>query len=190
MIFDCCHSASGTRSADPLANSDCAIRGVKYRGQLLSHPIFGHPSSGSRTRGVQVASSYTNGGLKSHVLLAACNAREFAREEQKRGAFTIALLDVLYKIDLNDMRNLTYRDLLKRIPQLRYGCFASVLYHCGRLLISFNPRSVTKTRNAKAISKIDLFFNLRNLEEQIPYFLAGYLEQAGIYTFKVVRRMG
>ncbi|KJA22183.1 hypothetical protein HYPSUDRAFT_669500 [Hypholoma sublateritium FD-334 SS-4] len=118
VIFDCCHSASGTRSADPSADSDCAIRGVQYRGRLPSHPIFGHPSSAGRTRGIQVAPSYINGGLKSHVLLAACNAREFARELQKRGVFTTALLDALYKIDLNDMRNLTYRDLLKRIPQL------------------------------------------------------------------------
>ena len=121
VIFDCCHSASLTRSGDFTADS--TIRGVKYRGHLPSHPIFDHPSSSARTRGVQVADGYNNGAGKSHILLAACQSHELAREEQKRGVFTIALLDALYKMEINEMRSLTYREFLKRIPQLQYVSF-------------------------------------------------------------------
>ncbi|KAF8961633.1 hypothetical protein BDZ97DRAFT_1828302 [Flammula alnicola] len=57
VILDNCFSGSGTRA-----------------GKLTSEP------SSRLHRGIRIASGFVNGGLKSHVLLAACSAGEYARE--------------------------------------------------------------------------------------------------------------
>jgi hypothetical protein len=55
-------------------------------------------------------------GARSHVFLAACGAQEQSFEVQKRGLFTMALLDVLDNSDKH-----TYAEVIGRInmpPQL------------------------------------------------------------------------
>jgi hypothetical protein len=53
-------------------------------------------------------------GTASHVLLAACGASESAFEDDGRGAFTRALLDVM-KLGC---RKLTYSEIIQKIPSL------------------------------------------------------------------------
>ena len=66
-------------------------------------------------RGIEVNANFTHGGLRSHVLLAACGSEESALEQSSKGVFTQKLLDTLttYEID-----KLTYADLLQRMPRL------------------------------------------------------------------------
>ena len=63
-------------------------------------------------RALDVVSGFAKYGLSSHVLLAACREGEKAREENRRGKFTGALLHVLRQVETH---KLTYKDLMQRI---------------------------------------------------------------------------
>ena len=52
---------------------------------------------------------------RSHVLLAACGAKEEAKEIAQGGAFTSALLKTLETVGHN---NVTYTELIHRLPLL------------------------------------------------------------------------
>lgn len=69
----------------------------------------------SGDRGTNIPPGFLQTGLRSHVLLAACGAKERAKEEHGRGAFTKAILDVLHTVSVD---TLTYTDLLQRIHPL------------------------------------------------------------------------
>jgi len=66
-------------------------------------------------RGTNVPPGFLQSGLRSHVLLAACGAKEKAKEEYGRGAFTYAMLNVLRTVSADTV---TYTDLLQRMHAL------------------------------------------------------------------------
>ena len=66
-------------------------------------------------RGTEVNAGFTHGGLRSHVLLAACGSEESAIEQKSRGVFTQKLLDALTTFEIE---KLTYAGLLQRMPRL------------------------------------------------------------------------
>jgi hypothetical protein len=72
-------------------------------------------SSKGSERGTDVKVGFTHGGLRSHVLLAACSSQESAIEQKSRGLFTQGLLDVLTNSEID---KLTYAGILKRMPRL------------------------------------------------------------------------
>jgi hypothetical protein len=115
VILDCCHSGSGTRNLkDPTER----VRGIdagKIPSNLDRDVWIDYESSKASERGTEVNASFTHGGLRSHVLLAACGSEESAMEKMSRGLFTQRLLDTLttYEID-----KLTYANLLQRMPRL------------------------------------------------------------------------
>jgi hypothetical protein len=114
VIFDCCHSASGTRTdeTDPthlvrgfeIADTDTVLA-------ELDKEIWGN----SCDRGATILPGFLQNGLRSHVLLAACGAKEKAKEEQGRGAFTKAILEVLHTVSAD---TITYTELLQRMHAL------------------------------------------------------------------------
>ena len=117
VIFDCCHSASGTREDEPTTG----VRGVVLDDELpldldrqeLSAPIG---------RGSQIATRFGVRGLGSHVLVAACRERETAKEDNSQGRFTAALLDLLKQE--GRLETLTYTDILKHIRPIRgWDCY-------------------------------------------------------------------
>jgi len=67
------------------------------------------------SRGTSMASGFLKYGLRSHVLMAACGAEEYAREFEGRGFFTKGLLDALEEVDADKV---TYKALIKRIRPL------------------------------------------------------------------------
>ena len=76
-------------------------------------------------RGTAIAPGFLHHGLRSHVLLAACGAKELARErhgsltkDQSNGVFTAALLKTLYAVGA---QNVTYANLFSRLPSLTVG---------------------------------------------------------------------
>jgi hypothetical protein len=79
------------------------------------------------SRGTSIGPGFVHSGLRSHVLLAACSARELAMEENKRGVFTKTLLETLRTIGADKV---TYKDVLNRIKTL--PAFVSSLY-CSTL---------------------------------------------------------
>jgi hypothetical protein len=79
--------------------------------------------SGTRSTAVPEPFQYT--GLASHVLLAACDAKEKALEEGGRGVFTVALLEVIKQIGF---QNLTYAESIRRLPRLRKYIYFTILH--------------------------------------------------------------
>jgi hypothetical protein len=65
--------------------------------------------------GVAIGHSFLHQGMRSHILLAACGAKERAYEAQGKGVFTTALLKLLYE---DDAQTLTYANLLRDFPHL------------------------------------------------------------------------
>lgn len=112
VIFDCCHSGSGTRSDE----GDSQTRGGDYMGKLpadLDKNILSESSNGNR--GVSVPHNFRHHGLRSHILLAACAPHEVAREEKEAGHFTRVLLKALSGVSTTEI---TYEDLLQRMDKL------------------------------------------------------------------------
>ena len=66
-----------------------------------------------------VQSGFARKGLGSHVLLAACHSQEFAYEQRIRGVFTVALLDTLVDIGIDELTYATLFDLY--MPRLSGG---------------------------------------------------------------------
>jgi hypothetical protein len=66
-------------------------------------------------RATVIPNGFLKHGLRSHILLAACNEVETAKEEQSRGLFTVALLETLKAVGAHE---LTYRDVMQRIHTL------------------------------------------------------------------------
>ncbi|CCM00516.1 uncharacterized protein FIBRA_02550 [Fibroporia radiculosa] len=116
VIFDCCHSGSGTRA--DVAEPTRLDRGIEVKTSLpadLDQEIWNSPSSSSEERAIAISAGFAHSGLRSHVLLAACGAEERAREERARGLFTKALIDALISYGTD---KLTYADVIKRMSPL------------------------------------------------------------------------
>ncbi|KZS99633.1 uncharacterized protein LAESUDRAFT_718559 [Laetiporus sulphureus 93-53] len=69
----------------------------------------------SSNRGTEFVAGFANAGLRSHVLISACSSREVAMEENGRGIFTSALLEILSAFGVDQ---LTYSEIPQRIPAL------------------------------------------------------------------------
>ncbi|KAG9128408.1 hypothetical protein FRC07_013748 [Ceratobasidium sp. 392] len=94
VIFDCCHSASGTPDVD-------------------SDILYNVPKS--ETRHAVVAKGFANQELRSHVLLAACGSEELAYESDGLGDFTVGLLKTLKQYGADKT---TYKGCIERLPAL------------------------------------------------------------------------
>ncbi|QRW26011.1 ICE-like protease (caspase) p20 domain protein [Rhizoctonia solani] len=119
VIFDCCHSASATRTSFP----DDGTRQSRSAEVTMDIPedidsdIFAPKPSFN----FQLPTRYSSTGIpfctnqSSHVHLAACGDEEKAWEEKGRGAFTVALLK---NIRAHGVDKITYRDLMISLPNL------------------------------------------------------------------------
>ncbi|KAH6909146.1 caspase domain-containing protein [Coprinopsis sp. MPI-PUGE-AT-0042] len=113
VIFDCCHSGSGTRGNDTTA----IVRGAPLTVEGIPRDDDPEMRVVAGTRGIKVANGFTQHGIRSHVLLAACSANEEAREDasERRGRFTVALLKLLRN---TGAEQLVYADVLCRIEPI------------------------------------------------------------------------
>ncbi|KAF5326404.1 hypothetical protein D9611_000943 [Ephemerocybe angulata] len=111
VIFDSCHSGSGTRSDE----GDSQTRGGYYSSEVPADLDEGLFSSAGGTRGARVSERFRHHGLRSHVLLAACAQHEEAREEKDSGDFTRVLLKALSGVATTEI---TYEDLMQRMESL------------------------------------------------------------------------
>ena len=109
VIFDCCHSGSGTR------NGDETVRSAGLEGYSI-HPTVDAAiwQSGTEARGITSATGQAASGLESHIFLSACRADELAREDSStgHGRFTTALLKVF---NMTSPDQLTYGQALERL---------------------------------------------------------------------------
>ncbi|KAF8970606.1 hypothetical protein BDZ97DRAFT_1790093 [Flammula alnicola] len=108
VVFDCCHSASGTRGnvGPERVRSvvvDFAIHTEDLDQEILESVAFRIPNNSPR---------YLYYGLRSHILISACGSDETARERYGRGKFTAAFIKLLRTVPLDKLR---YSDILTYI---------------------------------------------------------------------------
>ncbi|KAJ2925983.1 hypothetical protein H1R20_g11114, partial [Candolleomyces eurysporus] len=111
VIFDSCHSGSGTRS-----ESGTRVRGGPHEGDVPADLDDDIVLSTGSTRGTRVPDKFRHHGLRSHVLLAACAPHEQAHESGSSGAFTKTLLGALNGANTTE---LTYEGLIERMESLK-----------------------------------------------------------------------
>ncbi|KZV62921.1 hypothetical protein PENSPDRAFT_230202 [Peniophora sp. CONT] len=130
VIFDCCHSGSGTRGT--FKGTSLRPRGVNSRRipAHLDEPIW---SSVPRSRGLCVAAGFAHAGSRSHVLLAACRETELAYEGDDRGVFTQKLIATLKALPTDKT---TYRGLMERIPNIPNQIPQCEGYNADRILFN------------------------------------------------------
>ncbi|QRW06100.1 ICE-like protease (caspase) p20 domain protein [Ceratobasidium sp. AG-Ba] len=117
-IFDCCHSRSVSRLPTPTGPVD---RFARYVPPFELPPIpldIDKDLFLPRTelRKAVVAKEFTYRELRSHVLLAACEAKELAYETNGAGDFTAALVKTLIE---NGADRTTYKGCIQRLPILQ-----------------------------------------------------------------------
>ena len=76
------------------------------------HEIIGRPG---KARQMKISTGFAQRGVRSHVLMAACDAKEKAWETDGRGVFTTALLETVIAIGAG---NVTYTGIIERFPSL------------------------------------------------------------------------
>ncbi|KDN34924.1 hypothetical protein RSAG8_12014, partial [Rhizoctonia solani AG-8 WAC10335] len=117
VIFDSCHSGSGTRSDESSpkpTGRDRRYRSAKVQFEIPSD-IDSHltcTSSDSSIKQHRDAKLLLYTDQSSHVHLAACRANEKAIEEDGHGVFTAELLE---KVRQNRVDKITYRNLIKSL---------------------------------------------------------------------------
>lgn len=115
LIFDCCHSGSGTR--DPF--QETAVR--EYATDERSRPLDSFIFSPEEIQNLISSDKQTSGWnlpRGQHILFASCQdsekAKEYPADGEHRGAFCYFLTQTLQQTQ----GNLTYRDLFKRTNAL------------------------------------------------------------------------
>src|SRR5471030_2339701 len=105
IILDCCHSGSGTRDADAFSGLTIRATTDVFPERPLESYIDGHYARLQR----QGESLFIPNSR--HILLAACDSKQTAKETRDRsGVFTSTLVDVLSK----SVSDLSYSDLFVR----------------------------------------------------------------------------
>ncbi|QRV77161.1 ICE-like protease (caspase) p20 domain protein [Ceratobasidium sp. AG-Ba] len=117
-IFDCCHSRSVSRLPTPTGPVD---RFARYVPPFELPPISLDIDKDlflprTELRKAVVAKEFTYRELRSHVLLAACEAKELAYETNGAGDFTAALVKTLIE---NGADRTTYKGCIQRLPILQ-----------------------------------------------------------------------
>ncbi|VDB92292.1 unnamed protein product [Peniophora sp. CBMAI 1063] len=111
VVFDCCHSGSGTRGASVLRPRGVNLKSHRIPANL-DQQIW---ASAPQGRDLKAAAGFANAGTRSHVLLAACRETEIAYEGDSRGLFTQALVGTLKKVPTDKT---SYSDLIRCIPDI------------------------------------------------------------------------
>ncbi|KZP16315.1 hypothetical protein FIBSPDRAFT_895063 [Athelia psychrophila] len=111
VIFDCCHSGSSTRG-----DIDSMERTVELENNTPAD-LDQHAWCESADHGEALAPGTLYTGLESHVLIAACGAKEVATEygTPKRGRFTKAFIQLLRQEGVDKLR---YSDVLNRLESI------------------------------------------------------------------------
>ncbi|MBK6433427.1 caspase family protein [Candidatus Amarolinea dominans] len=126
VILDCCHSGSGTRTAEEITvRQEKAHPGVRPIASYIVTPQQVAALQGQGSGAASPARPWAAIASGRHILLAACRPEQTAKETwfpgpsgvEKRGAFSFYLQDTLQQTGAA----LSYRDLFKRVNALVQG---------------------------------------------------------------------
>ncbi|KJA25069.1 hypothetical protein HYPSUDRAFT_214125 [Hypholoma sublateritium FD-334 SS-4] len=157
VVFDCCHSGSGTRGV-PGSSDDDDSRDTA-RAANLTRDYSAILEQQLRNTGVHELTAsahnrFIHYAMESHVLLSACGEMEEAFETPvkddiyttKRGRFSMALLKLLYEMPIDKLRYSDILDHLDPIPHQNPNCVGN---HNGRFI--FNSKVPPARRKAFAV---------------------------------------
>jgi hypothetical protein len=115
LIFDCCHSASGTRGkkGDDTWTS-VGIRSVEINPNIHTENLDRDIWDSGR-RATSIPSNLLRGNLGSHILIASCSSSESAIEINGRGSFSNSFLKLLRSVPPDELR---YTDILTQMDAL------------------------------------------------------------------------
>ncbi|KDR69751.1 hypothetical protein GALMADRAFT_160255 [Galerina marginata CBS 339.88] len=141
VILDCCNSGSGTRNE----NRDRMARTALLENYSIPPDL---DDDIRYMNHVNRSHSPSNGtGLSSHILLAACSAKELAREANGRGQFTQSLENALKSVSPDQITYVQLLDRLQNIagqnPQLEGN---------NKHRMVFNARASERVHHSYAIS--------------------------------------
>ncbi|GAB1520211.1 hypothetical protein RhiTH_003284 [Rhizoctonia solani] len=142
VVFDSCHSASGSRDGSgvfPSMQPRCAPLLHDIPCDLDDDILGAAPARQRKSRSVEPILCTDQG---SHVLLAACGSREKAWEQDQQGRFTTALLEVLQSCPVE---KLTYHNLIISLPDLINQ--SPHCYGANKSRVIFNSR-ISSSQNA------------------------------------------
>ena len=162
VVFDCCNSASGTRSG----GHTTLVRSVSL-GNLEFDRDTDRNIWDSRSRGARPHDGHSHRGLKSHILISACSSFEEAVEDEGHGRLSMALLKLLHKVSPDELRNCDILANIEPIPQfVPRSPYRNLLPQADGLYLY--PDRVL---NAKVMPKLDFFLMARShsLEDFIRY---------------------
>ncbi|EIM79948.1 uncharacterized protein STEHIDRAFT_163203 [Stereum hirsutum FP-91666 SS1] len=190
VIFDCCHSGSGTReeSYDPEVN----VRGIDLPQDYVIAPTADNDLlREENSRGDRVMAGYEVSGSRSHVLLAACRADERSREDGSGGLFTRALLETL---NTEGTDKTTYEGLIDCIPDITGQNPQCEGFHKSRILFDSKAHSsrhkllkVTKAKSRSYMLECGEAFGI-TLNSQFDVYKSKNLESlpVGILTARSI----
>ncbi|MBW4597311.1 MAG: caspase family protein [Brasilonema angustatum HA4187-MV1] len=157
IIMDCCHSGSGTR--DPMQQTKERRFPTDKRERPLDSFIFklDDLTQLSDTREVKPEDNPTGWNIPKgrHVLLAACQDYQTAKEYKQRGGFSYFLMDTLSK---TNGKKLTYRDLFGRTSAL---VRSQITDQSPQLEVN-NPEDDNKFFLDGAIAELEPYFIVKN----------------------------
>ncbi|KDR67569.1 hypothetical protein GALMADRAFT_147105 [Galerina marginata CBS 339.88] len=146
VILDCCHSGSGTRNDDRNRMARTALLEDYYLPPNLDKDIK-YLSKNQTNRSNSSSNGFSTSGLSSHVLLAACSAKELARESHGRGQFTRSLENALKTVSPDQI---TYIQLLDRLQDISEQNPQLEGDHKDRIV--FNSKAAVRVRDSFKIS--------------------------------------
>lgn len=114
MIFDCCHSAGGSRDGDDEGSRFVEMQKLPPLPAEIDSEIVNDKSLGAES---EIDAGFAKQAMNSHTLIAACAHGERAYEngDLNRGYFTLALLELLRRVKVD---SLTYKGCMQRLPTL------------------------------------------------------------------------
>lgn len=119
IVFDCCHSGTGTRSLLAPVTPDGEVIGeISYsKNRYIKPPLdIAHRSRGIKLRSRRVGESIIK---ENHVLMAACASHQEAQEKRfegkARGAFSFFFVSALKRADWKMTYRQAHQDTLTRL---------------------------------------------------------------------------
>ena len=122
-MFDCCHSASGTRSEDD--NSLTLVRSAELE-DVPFRKETDREIRESLSRSAHADEAHSRRSFGSHMLISACASSEKANEYNGRGKLSTALLKLLDR-DNTIPNKFRYRDILASMEPIPESVLLSSL---------------------------------------------------------------